>query len=325
MSDLRAPDSIEAQVRDVMNVNPADPASRQMARRVVEALGRGGVSEARSRMLDRQVLALAQADPGSAKTWSELQRLASKAHELDAALPAPRKGLLGRLLPPARRSPEQAQTTIEEMDAAVSALTSSAEVLRQNDVALDGYEADLVEELQRVEGDVQRADELYAALTEAVRQARVDGTPEDVVRFVQREVLDVLEGQRLHLQELLAVDQQAAMALAFLRDNNTLLIGHVRQITLAAKQSLALARTLGRHAPQVSAHEGSQALDAGGAAQDTAEVVGALQESLDQLFSALEAHDAWRSEVAAQTQKAVVELRDLSAEVFEDMASGVSS
>ena len=50
MSDLRAPDSIEAQVRDVMNVNPADPASRQMARRVVEALGRGGVSEARSRM-----------------------------------------------------------------------------------------------------------------------------------------------------------------------------------------------------------------------------------------------------------------------------------
>ena len=310
MSDLRAPDSIEAQVRDVMNVNPADPASRQMARRVVEALGRGGVSEARSRMLDRQVLALAQADPGSAKTWSELQWLASKAHELDAALPAPRKGLLGRLLPPARRSPEQAQTTIEEMDAAVSALTSSAEVLRQNDVALDGYEADLVEELQRVEGDVQRADELYAALTEAVRQARVDGTPEDVVRFVQREVLDVLEGQRLHLQELLAVDQQAAMALAFLRDNNTLLIGH---------------RTLGRHAPQVSANEGSQALDAGGAAQDTAEVVGALQESLDQLFSALEAHDAWRSEVAAQTQKAVVELRDLSAEVFEDMASGVSS
>ena len=157
MSDLRAPDSIEAQVRDVMNVNPADPASRQMARRVVEALGRGGVSEARSRMLDRQVLALAQADPGSAKTWSELQWLASKAHELDATLPAPRKGLLGRLLHPARRSPEQAQTTIEEMDAAVSALTSSAEVLRQNDVALDGYEADLVEELQRVEGDVQRA------------------------------------------------------------------------------------------------------------------------------------------------------------------------
>ena len=115
------------------------------------------------------------------------------------------------------------------------------------------------------------------------------------------------------------------MALAFLRDNNTLLIGHVRQITLAAKQSLALARTFGRHAPQVSANEGPQALDAGGAAQDTAEVVGALQESMDQLFAALDAHDAWRREVTVQTQEAVTELRDLSAEVFEDIASGVSS
>ena len=55
---------------------------RPLSPRVVEALGRGGVSEARSRMLDRQVLALAQADPGSAKTWSELQRLASKGKTL---------------------------------------------------------------------------------------------------------------------------------------------------------------------------------------------------------------------------------------------------
>lgn len=305
------------EVQIVMSVDLTDPLSRAQARKTVDSFGKNNISLAKSRMLDRRILALAQADSGSGKIAAELQRLALKARDLASSTKPRRRGLLGGLFGTAEKRPASISDMLREMDGIVSSLMGSAEVLRQNNVALDGYESDIMTENKQVIAEIQRAEDFHAALVAAIDDARVRGVDDEVLRFATSEVLFPLEQHRQYLQGLLAVNQQAAISLAILRETNYDLVGHIQQITFAARCSHDLAVTL-----RQGASRGTDARNAGGETAYGEEADAALsdpafQSSLKELFRVLEAHEVWSRAAAKKTETAVVELRDLSAEVLD--------
>lgn len=305
------------EVQIVMSVDLTDPASRAQARKTVDSFGKNNISVAKSRMLDRRILALAQADSGSGKITAELQRLALKARDLASSTAPRRRGLFGGLFGTTEKRPASISDMLREMDRIVSSLMGSAEVLRQNNVALDGYESDIMTENKQVVAEIQRAEEFHSALATAIAEARAQGVDDEVLRFATSEVLFPLEMHRQYLQSLLAVNQQAAASLAILRETNYALIGHVQQITFAARCSHDLAVTL-----RQGATRGNGARNAGNEAAygEEADAVlsdPAFQNSLKELFRVLEAHEVWHRAATKKTQAAVVELRDVSIEVLD--------
>lgn len=326
MSSLSAPNPTsqekalaERQVESVLSVDLANPASRARAREAVEKLSMDSASAARSRLLERRILALAQADSGATRIATELEMLAARARELDATYVQPRRQGLLKLSPAPKKKPTGSpRDTINEIKGIVNSLSRSAEVLRQNHVAFDGFAGDLSAEHQRIVSDVERADDFKSALIAAIEKAKAEGAPSEVVRFAEREVLFPLESHRQYLQGLLAVNQQGALSLSILSETNEALITHVRMITLAARSSLDMATVLQRRASeQASVHANGEA--------DSMYDMADLHESLGELFHVLQEHDAWHKESATKRRDAARALSELSAKVFDEGGSGVAS
>ena len=318
-ADGQLASDVERRVEAVMSVDVANPASRARAREAVEELASKSAAAARSRMLGRRLMALAQADAGDGRVTKELQRLAAKARELDSSYArSRRRGLLGRFGRTPKSDASGMRVTMGELNDIVTTLSGSAEVLRQNDVAFDGFAADLRAEAQRIAQDEEQADQFHAALVAAMRRARVEGATPETLRFAETEVLSPLESHRQYLQSLKAINQQATLSLVILRETNDMLIGHVRLIAVAARNSLGIAATLQQpSAGQVGDTHRTGVM--GGPSSQDGDPAGmeALHASLDELFRVLREHDAWRGTSDAKKEEAFLALSELSTEVFD--------
>lgn len=286
----------ERLVKAVMDVNLADPVSRARARQAAESLASDHVTEAKSRMLARRFRALVEADAGGAQIADDLERLAARLRQLDPHYTG-RSGALRRLF---KRKEDRAQRFVaarEDFKTITDSLSRSSAVLRQNSVALEAFEVDAAAEARQVAANIERADALSATLSASIRDANLAAEKADVVSFAEREVLIPLEEHRQHLQSLRAVNQQMLFSLAMLRETNAALIQNIQQITLATRGILAA--TSLRTTPD------------GPASEDLS-----LNDSLEELSRALDAHTAWRKENLAKRSEALQELQNLSSEAF---------
>lgn len=286
----------ERLVKAVMDVNLADPVSRARARQAAESLASDHVTEAKSRMLARRFRALVEADAGGAQIADDLERLAARLRQLDPHYTG-KSGALRRLF---KRKEDRAQRFVaarEDFKTITDSLSRSSAVLRQNSVALEAFEVDAAAEARQVAANIERADALSATLSASIRDAKLAAEKADVVSFAEREVLIPLEEHRQHLLSLRAVNQQMLFSLAMLRETNAALIQNIQQITLATRGILAA--TSLRTAPD------------GPASEDLS-----LNDSLEELSRALDAHTAWRKENLAKRSEALQELQNLSSEAF---------
>lgn len=286
----------ERLVKGVMAVDLADPVSRARARQAVESLVLDHVTEAKSRMLARRFRALVEADAGGAQIAEDLERLAARLRQLDPHY-AGKGGILRKLF---KRNEDRAQGFVaarEDFKTITDSLSRSSSVLRQNSVALEAFEADAAAEARQVVASIERADALAAALSASIMDARSVAEMADVVTFAEREVLIPLEEHRQHLQSLRAVNQQMLFSLAMLRETNAALIQNIQQITLATRGILA-ATSLRTTAD-------------GPASEDLS-----LNDSLEELSRALDAHTTWRKKSLARKSEALRELQNLSHEAF---------
>ena len=286
----------ERLVKAVMDVNLADPVSRARARQAAESLASDHVTEAKSRMLARRFRALVEADAGGAQIAEDLERLAARLRQLDPHY-AGKSGALCRLF---KRKEDRAQRFVaarEDFKTITDSLSRSSAVLRQNSVALEAFEVDAAAEARQVAANIERADALSATLSASIRDAKLAAEKADVVSFAEREVLIPLEEHRQHLLSLRAVNQQMLFSLAMLRETNAALIQNIQQITLATRGILAA--TSLRTTPD------------GPASEDLS-----LNDSLEELSRALDAHTAWRKENLAKRSEALQELQNLSSEAF---------
>jgi len=286
----------ERLVKAVMDVNLADPVSRARARQAAESLASDHVTEAKSRMLARRFRALVEADAGGAQIADDLERLAARLRQLDPHYTG-KSGALRRLF---KRKEDRAQRFVaarEDFKTITDSLSRSSAVLRQNSVALEAFEVDAAAEARQVAANIERADALSATLSASIRDANLAAEKADVVSFAEREVLIPLEEHRQHLLSLRAVNQQMLFSLAMLRETNAALIQNIQQITLATRGILAA--TSLRTTPD------------GPASEDLS-----LNDSLEELSRALDAHTAWRKENLAKRSEALQELQNLSSEAF---------
>ena len=286
----------ERLVKAVMDVNLADPVSRARARQAAESLASDHVTEAKSRMLARRFRALVEADAGGAQIADDLERLAARLRQLDPHYTG-KSGALRRLF---KRKEDRAQRFVaarEDFKTITDSLSRSSAVLRQNSVALEAFEVDAAAEARQVAASIERADALSATLSASIRDAKLAAEKADVVSFAEREVLIPLEEHRQHLLSLRAVNQQMLFSLAMLRETNAALIQNIQQITLATRGILAA--TSLRTTPD------------GPASEDLS-----LNDSLEELSRALDAHTAWRKENLAKRSEALQELQNLSSEAF---------
>ena len=161
----------------------------------------------------------------------------------------------------------------------------------------EAFEVDAAAEARQVAANIERADALSATLSASIRDAKLAAEKADVVSFAEREVLIPLEEHRQHLLSLRAVNQQMLFSLSMLRETNAALIQNIQQITLATRGILAA--TSLRTTPD------------GPASEDLS-----LNDSLEELSRALDAHTAWRKENLAKRSEALQELQNLSSEAF---------
>lgn len=286
----------ERLVKAVMDVNLADPVSRARARQAAESIASDHVTEAKSRMLARRFRALVEADAGGAQIAEDLERLAARLRQLDPHYTG-KSGALRRLF---KRKEDRTQRFVaarEDFKTITDSLSRSSAVLRQNSVALEAFEVDAAAEARQVAVSIERADALSATLSASIRDAKLAAEKADVIGFAEREVLIPLEEHRQHLLSLRAVNQQMLFSLAMLRETNAALIQNIQQITLATRGILA-ATSL------------RTTLD-GPASEDLS-----LNDSLEELSRALDAHTAWRKENLAKRSEALQELQNLSSEAF---------
>ena len=286
----------ERLVKAVMDVNLADPVSRARARQAAESLASDHVTEAKSRMLARRFRALVEADAGGAQIADDLERLAARLRQLDPHYTG-KSGALRRLF---KRKEDRTQRFVaarEDFKTITDSLSRSSAVLRQNSVALEAFEVDAAAEARQVAANIERADALSATLSASIRDAKLAAEKADVIGFAEREVLIPLEEHRQHLLSLRAVNQQMLFSLAMLRETNAALIQNIQQITLATRGILAA--TSLRTTPD------------GPASEDLS-----LNDSLEELSRALDAHTAWRKENLAKRSEALQELQNLSSEAF---------
>lgn len=286
----------ERLVKAVMDVNLADPVSRARARQAAESLASDHVTEAKSRMLARRFRALVEADAGGAQIAEDLERLAARLRQLDPHYTGKSRALR-RLF---KRKEDRTQRFVaarEDFKTITDSLSRSSAVLRQNSVALEAFEVDAAAEARQVAANIERADALSATLSASIRDAKLAAEKADVIGFAEREVLIPLEEHRQHLLSLRAVNQQMLFSLAMLRETNAALIQNIQQITLATRGILAA--TSLRTTPD------------GPASEDLS-----LNDSLEELSRALDAHTAWRKENLAKRSEALQELQNLSSEAF---------
>jgi len=293
----------------VVSVDLADASSRSRARELVEALEAHGARAAKGTLLSKRILALAQADSGEVRVAEDLQTLSRILDKAGLHRSSSRKtGMFAGFFKTAEKEVMSLYEAREAINRVISSLTASARLLRQNDVALDEYEEDILSERKRTSSTLEIADEYASALVAAIRNAKNHGVAYETIRFAEQEVLFPLERLRQNLQSLLAVNQQAALSLSILRETNSMLIQNIQQITVVTRHSLDVASLLRSRAQERFAEGGDVA---GTAALDE------FQRSLDELFSVLERHNSWHEQSAVKTEAALCELRDLSSMVFD--------
>lgn len=299
----------------VMAVDLADHASRAQARRTVERLAGKMPSDVKCRMYDRRIRLLALADAGNAKVADDMARLMTELRKLS---PTEGRGFLGKLFDSPEKRLERILAARADIETIVASLARAAETLRQNDVALDGFEADMRSEAQQIAADIELADDFEEALVAGLARAQATPGMANVASFAQMEVLSPLEQQRQYLQSLRAVNQQMALSLAILRENNAALIQNVRYVTVAAKHALETAVMVRRSQKILDTLKGAQKEPSSPGAQDpsAAPSMADLDESLGELSRTLEGHEAWRKQASARKADALTELEDLSARAF---------
>ena len=294
-----------------MAVDLADPASRARVRGTVDRFGEGGSSATRSRMLSKRLRVLALADTSNSKAAADLQRLASTIRQLDPSRRSGgRRGVLRRLFSPTRKKLDKLNATRKDIEVLLTALSGSAEALRQSEVALDGFEADIREEHALITKDIELADDYEAALVSALQKTKSGATDQSAVRFVENEVLFPLEQHRQLLRSLLAVNQQAAASLSILRETNLSLIQNIRLVTLATRHSLDTSALLRRMQEARNAEGDDEEGHMPG--------MEAFEDSLDELSRALDEHDAWRAKSLSKRDGALQALDDLGQRAFEE-------
>lgn len=243
-NELRA--QAEAQVAQLLSIDPADDDARGAARAAVDSMGRDlqTRSASRSRMLQAPLKEISHGteDGGEvAKSLSDLrievEKLDPSGLDTDAGWFTRAIGKIPGVGTPLKRYFMRYESSQTQIDAIVISLEKGRDQLKRDNVTLGDDQKQMRELTRALADQIVLARELDAVVTDKL--ATEIGPDDPRRQFVEEDILFALRQRTLDLQQQLAVNQQGVLAIEIIIRNNRELIRGVDRaldVTISALQ-----------------------------------------------------------------------------------------
>jgi len=346
----------DAQVDQLLAIDPENDEARTAARDAVDAMGRDlqTRSATRSRMLQAPLRDISHHSEDGGEVAESLSDLRIEVEKLDPSGLDTDAGWFTRLIgripgvgTPLKRYFMRYESSQTQIDAIVGSLEKGRDQLKRDNVTLGDDQVQMRELTRALTDQIALAQALDAAV---VDKLATEITVDDPRRkFVEEDILFALRQRTLDLQQQLAVNQQGVLALEILIRNNRELIRGVDRaidVTISALQvavtvALALAHqkivldkieaintTTSSMIAGTAERLKTQGTQIHQQASSTMLDMDALRSAFDDIDIALEEISRYRREALPTMAGTIVELDQLTAETeeaIEQMESGRSA
>lgn len=242
--ELRA--RADAQVANLLSIDPADDAARAAAREAVDTMGRDlqTRSATRSRMLQAPLREISRntEDGGEvAKSLSDLrievEKLDPSGLDTDAGWFTRAIGRIPGVGTPLKRYFMRYESSQTQIDSIVRSLEKGRDQLKRDNITLGDDQTQMRDLTRSLADQIAFAQALDAAVVDKLATEITSDDPRR--QFVEEDILFSLRQRTLDLQQQLAVNQQGVLAIEILIRNNRELIRGVDRaidVTISALQ-----------------------------------------------------------------------------------------
>ncbi len=242
--ELRA--QADAQVAQLLTIDPTDDGARTAARDAVDAMGRDlqTRSATRSKMLQAPLRDISQNSEDGGEVAKSLSDLRIEVEQLDPTGLDTEAGWFTRAIgkipgvgTPLKRYFMRYESSQTQIDAIVQSLEKGRDQLKRDNITLGDDQKQMRELTHALADQIALAQALDASV---VDKLATEITADDPRRkFVEEDILFALRQRTLDLQQQLAVNQQGVLAIEILIRNNRELIRGVDRaldVTISALQ-----------------------------------------------------------------------------------------
>jgi len=235
-----------AQVEQLLSVDPMNEDARTAARDAVDAMGRDlqTRSATRSRMLQAPLKDISHGTEDGGEVAKSLSDLRIEVEKLDPSGLDTEAGWFTRAIgkipgvgTPLKRYFMRYESSQTQIDAIVHSLEKGRDQLKRDNVTLGDDQKQMRELTHLLTDQIALAQALDAAVVEKLA---TEITPDDPRRqFVEEDILFALRQRTLDLQQQLAVNQQGVLAIEIIIRNNRELVRGVNRaidVTISALQ-----------------------------------------------------------------------------------------
>ena len=242
--ELRA--QAEAQVAQLLSIDPTDDDARTAARSAVDSMGRDlqTRSASRSRMLQAPLKEISRGTEDGGEVAKSLSDLRIEVEKLDPSGLDTDAGWITRAIgkipgvgTPLKRYFMRYESSQTQVDAIVVSLEKGRDQLKRDNVTLGDDQKQMRELTHALADQIALAQELDAVVVDKL--AGEIGPDDPRRQFVEEDILFALRQRTLDLQQQLAVNQQGVLAIEIIIRNNRELIRGVDRaldVTISALQ-----------------------------------------------------------------------------------------
>jgi uncharacterized protein YaaN involved in tellurite resistance len=236
----------EAQVAQLLSIDPTDDDARSAARDAVDSMGRDlqTRSATRSRMLQAPLKEISHGTEDGGEVAKSLSDLRIEVEKLDPSGLDTEAGWVTRLIgripgvgTPLKRYFMRYESSQTQIDAIVHSLEKGRDQLKRDNITLGDDQKQMRELTHLLADQIALAQALDAVV---VDKLATEIGPDDPRRqFVEEDILFALRQRTLDLQQQLAVNQQGVLAIEIIIRNNRELIRGVDRaidVTISALQ-----------------------------------------------------------------------------------------
>lgn len=242
--ELRA--QAEAQVAQLLSIDPTDDDARTAARSAVDSMGRDlqTRSASRSRMLQAPLKEISHGTEDGGEVAKSLSDLRIEVEKLDPSGLDTDAGWITRAIgkipgvgTPLKRYFMRYESSQTQVDAIVVSLEKGRDQLKRDNVTLGDDQKQMRELTHALADQIALAQQLDAVVVDKL--AGEIGPDDPRRQFVEEDILFALRQRTLDLQQQLAVNQQGVLAIEIIIRNNRELIRGVDRaldVTISALQ-----------------------------------------------------------------------------------------
>lgn len=213
----------------------------------IETFGMDVVEKSRKKneLLQTRIVDLSKMGSENGTVITGLVDLQRQMKDLDpSAVDFAKGGVVGKLFNPLRNYFAKFQKADAVIDDILKSLEKGKNVLKRDNTTLESEQVSMRELTKRLNANIELGIQMDESMVQAIEKAKMDGTDEERIKFVEEEIQYPLRQRIMDFQQLLAVNQQGIVAMEILRRNNKELIRAVERAENVTVSALRVAVTV---------------------------------------------------------------------------------